>query len=103
MLFTLNSKLASHAKAYGSSSFNSRGNFDEVTKMVDDMVTLEGKEQADDDHQMPWCNGEFEKSDREEKSEKSEIESLESEIDQAKDAIDNINGEIATLKAEIME
>merc|ERR1719262_1920493 len=67
------------------------------------MVVLESKEQGDDDHQMPWCNGEFEKSDREEKSEKDEIEQLEAEIDKEKDGIEAINGEIATLKAEIME
>merc|ERR1719231_1700301 len=52
---------------------------------------------------MPWCNGEFEKSDREEKSEKVEISQLTSEIDEEADAIQAINDEIATLKTEIAE
>merc|ERR1719274_115050 len=71
--------------------------------MVDDMVTLEGKEQGDDDHQMPWCNGEFDKNSREEKSEKTEIEALDAEIAQDVDAIAAINDEISNLKVEIQE
>merc|ERR1719463_545730 len=74
MLFSLASKLKLQAKGKG------KGGFDKVMEMVDDMVVLEGKEQADDDKQMPWCNGEFDKTDREEKSEKKEIEALDAEV-----------------------
>merc|ERR550514_1689269 len=59
------------------------------------MVKLEGDEQEADNKKQPWCNGEFEKSDREEK--------LEAEVSQDADLIDGINAEIATLKEEIME
>merc|ERR1719399_51524 len=72
-------------------------------EMVDDMVVLEGKEQADDDKQMPWCNGEFEKTDREEKAEKKDIEALDAEITKDGDMIAALNDEIANLKTEIME
>merc|ERR1719399_2810830 len=72
-------------------------------EMVDDMVVLEGKEQADDDKQMPWCNGEFEKTDREEKGEKKEIEALDAEVTKDADEIAAVNDEIANLKTEIME
>merc|ERR1719456_2233118 len=104
LLFTLNSKVNMQVKqrARGRRAA-AGGNIDEVTKMVDDMVVLEGKEQQGDDKQMPWCNGEFEKSAREEKSEKDDINKLEAEIDQEKDAIDALNSEIATAKAEIQE
>merc|ERR1719378_486356 len=79
------------------------GGFEEVQKMVDEMVTLEGKEQDADDKKNPWCNGEFDKSEREEKGEKDEIAGLEAEIDQETDAISGLNEEIAASKAEIME
>merc|ERR1719378_1602500 len=79
------------------------GGFEEVQKMVDEMVTLEGKEQDADDKKNPWCNGEFDKSEREEKGEKDEIGRLEAEIDQESDAIAGLNEEIAASKAEIME
>merc|ERR1719235_1260926 len=102
MLFMLNSKLKLHAKRRARGQ-NSLQGFEDVTKMVDDMVKLEGDEQEADNKKQPWCNGEFEKSDREEKSEKVEIEKLEAEVSQDADLIDGINAEIATLKEEIME
>merc|ERR1719379_3009846 len=63
----------------------------------------EGKEQDADNKKQPWCNGEFEKADREEKGEKTEIEKLNAEVQQEADEIAAINEEIVALKAEIME
>merc|ERR1719399_774302 len=71
--------------------------------MVDDMVTIESKEQGEDDTHKPWCNGEFDKSDREEKSEKTEIEKLTAEIEEEQDGILALNDEISNLKVEIQE
>merc|ERR1719191_2673708 len=65
--------------------------------MVDDMIDLEGEEQENDNHQKPWCNGEFEKEDREEKAEKSEVSALEAEMEEESDAIAGIEEEIKTL------
>merc|ERR1719375_240748 len=100
MLFALRSKLRTHAKRAARGE-RSEGGFEDVTKMVDDMVVIEGKEQDADDHKQPWCNGEFEKSDREEKFEKSEIEKLEAEAAEEANMIEGINEEIAGLKEEI--
>merc|ERR1719446_1614292 len=79
------------------------GKFEEVQKMVDDMVSIEGKEQADDDKQNPWCNGEFEKSAREEEDENTEITAFKADIEEASDSMATLDEEINTLKTEIDE
>merc|ERR1719379_2892843 len=63
----------------------------------------EGKEQDADNKKQPWCNGEFEKADREEKGEKTEIEKLEAEVQQDADEMAAISEEIVAMKAEIAE
>merc|ERR1712224_906421 len=78
-------------------------NFDEVIGMVDNMVTLENKEQGADDTEKPWCNGEFDKKDREEKSEHHEIDKLEAAIESENDELEAIEEEIKEAKAEIAE
>merc|ERR550514_2645136 len=65
--------------------------------MVDDMIVLEGEEQEDDNHQKPWCNGEFEK----EKSEKTEMSHLEAEMEEESDIIAQLEEEIQALTAGI--
>jgi len=72
-----------------------------ITGMVDDMITLEGEEQENDNHQKPWCNGEFEKEAREEQHEKSEMSSLEAEMEEEQDALDGLDEEIKTLTGEV--
>merc|ERR1719335_365040 len=67
------------------------------------MVEVEGKEQDADNKKQPWCNGEFEKADREEKGEKNEIQKLEAEAQEEADQIQAINDEVVALKAEIAE
>merc|ERR1719421_1003363 len=81
-LFMTRSKLRLQSR---SGEAPSMGN---ITGMVDDMIDLEGEEQENDNHQKPWCNGEFEKEDREEKAEKTEVASLEAEMEEDQDAID---------------
>merc|ERR1719387_302536 len=82
-------------------SRNKAPSFGNITGLVDDMIVLEEEEQAGDDHEKPWCNGEFEKEDREEKSEKTEISRLDAEILEETDAIDALTEEIKTLTDEI--
>merc|ERR1719364_687491 len=94
-LYTIRSKLRHQARLM------EKADFGNVTGMVDDMIVLEGKEQGDDDHQKPWCNGEFEKEEREEKAEKTEMASLEAEIEEETDAIAGIEEEIKTIMAEV--
>merc|ERR1719160_1770243 len=71
--------------------------FGNITGMVDDMLTLESEEQGSDDHQKPWCNGEFQKEDREEKGEKTEMAALEAEMEEETDAIAGLEEEIKAL------
>merc|ERR1719198_538101 len=91
------SKLRLHAQGRAGADF---GN---ITGMVDDMVVIEEEEQNGDDKQQPWCNGEFEKEDREEKSENKEIKSLEASMEEESDAIAALGDEIAALTESIAE
>merc|ERR1719321_1108617 len=63
MLYTLGSKL----KAKG------RGGFDDVIKMIDDMVVLLGKQQAEEAKQKTYCEDEFEKAADEEAASKTKL------------------------------
>merc|ERR1719506_1716953 len=87
MLYMARSRLRLKARGKQAPSF---GN---ITGMVDDMIVLEGEEQENDNHQKPWCNGEFEKEDREEKAEKTEGSSLEAEMEEESDAIAGLDEE----------
>merc|ERR1719498_2015201 len=95
MLYIMRSKLRLMARSKQAPDF---GN---ITGMVDGMIVLEEEEQEGDDHQKPWCNGEFEKEDRAEKSEKSEIASLDAEMLEEADAIAGLEEEIKALQDEI--
>merc|ERR1719172_509937 len=95
MVYMARSKLRQHVHG------KMHGDMGNITGMVDDMIVLEEDEQHGDDHQKPWCNGEFEKEDREEKSEKTEITSLEAEMEEETDAIDGLNEEIKALEAAV--
>jgi hypothetical protein len=97
MLFTLKSKLQRMARS------GTTGGFDGVTKMIDDLVEVEKKEQTDDDTEKPWCNGEFDKSSREETSEKHEIEVLEADLAQKTDQLAEYEEDIATMSEQISE
>merc|ERR1719230_1073774 len=61
ILFTLNSKLKLGAKGH------SKG-MEGVIKMIDDMVALLGKDQADDEKQKVYCEDELEKAGDEKKA-----------------------------------
>merc|ERR1719326_2407663 len=63
LLYTMNSKL----------KLKSLGGFDEVMKMIDEMVTLLGKQQKEDDKQKKWCEDELEKATDEETATKTRL------------------------------
>merc|ERR1719408_473053 len=71
--------------------------------MIDDMVTLEGKEQKEDDEEKPWCEGEFTKASHEETVEKKEIESIEADLDEKADQVAQLEEEIKSMVEEIAE
>merc|ERR1719271_2364038 len=87
MLYTLGSKL----KAKG------RGGFDDVVKMIDDMVVLLGKQQAEDAKQQTYCEDEFEKSADEEAASKTKLAQTDAALAEQSDTIGTLMEEIAAL------
>merc|ERR1719316_1671406 len=63
LLYTLGSKL----------KMKSAGGFDDVKKMIDDMVVLLGKQQKEDEKQKAYCEDEFEKAADEEAATKTKL------------------------------
>merc|ERR1719251_227748 len=77
------------------------GGFGKVIKMIDDMVTLLGKEQTDDDHKKEYCALQFDDSDDKRKALERSIAGEESSIASTKEAIATLTQEIAALEAGI--
>merc|ERR1719469_900936 len=69
--------------------------------MIDDMVTLLGKEQIEDDDKKEYCALEFDASDDRKKALERTISGEESSIANAKEAIATLTQEIAALNAGI--
>jgi len=92
ILYTLNSKLKLKSKT---------AKFDEVKKMIDDMVVLLGKQQKEDEKQKAYCEDEFEKSADEEAATKTKLEQVDAALAEATDSIVTLAEEINTLKTGI--
>merc|ERR1719454_1501357 len=99
MLIALKSKLRSSFRH----RTRSAGDFGEIDKMVDGMIVVEEEEQKSDDTQKPWCNGEFDKSSREDKAEHVDISKLEAEMEQEANDVSALEGDIAALTQEIAD
>jgi len=76
----------------------SGGGFDKVVKMIDDMVTLLSKEQADDDAKKDFCIAELNNVESEKKELEGTISDMEAEIDEFSDSIATTTSEIVELK-----
>jgi len=96
LLFSLRSKIAMQQRA-------GTQQFEEIVKMIDDMVTLLGKEQGEDAKQKSWCEGEFEKSADEEAAAKTKLSQIEAEIAELTDGISELMEAVSTLTSEIAE
>jgi hypothetical protein len=96
LLYTLNSKLklASKHKTQG---------LDSVIKMIDDMVVLLGKDQADDDKSKTFCEDELEKTTDEQKAATDKKAQVEAQIAEATDAVSALADAIATLTQDIKD
>merc|ERR1719453_400022 len=94
MLYSLGSKLklASKGKVQ---------KFEEIIKMVDDMVALLVKDQADDDKQKAFCESELDKAGDEETAGKEKVASVDSAIDEAEDGLAAITEEIKAIAESI--
>jgi len=96
LLYTLNSKLkmSSNGKTHGLES---------VVKMIDDMVVLLGKDQADDDKSRTFCEDELEKTTDEQKAATDKKAQVEAGIAEATDAAAALGDAIATLQQDIKD
>jgi len=92
LLYTLNSKI----------KLGSKG-MEGVIKMIDDMVVLLGKDQADDDKQRGFCQDELEKAADEQKAAQDKKAQVEATIEESTDAIATLGDEIATLQQDIKD
>jgi len=79
----------------------SSGGFDEVMKMIDEMVTLLGKQQVEDDKQKTYCEDELDKSADEESATKTKMTQVVATIGEQSDAISTLMEEINALTAGI--
>merc|ERR1740130_2222835 len=91
MLYTLGSKL----------KLKSAGGFDDVVKMIDDMVILLGKQQKDDDTQKKYCEDEFEKSADEQAAATTKLAQTDAKLSELTDTIGTLMEEISALGAGI--
>jgi len=96
MLLTLNSKIRMGSKAHGGAH-----KFEEINKMIDDMVVLLGKQQDEDDKQKEWCREEFDKSADDEAAAKTELSRLESSLEEATDEVASLTDELAVLTKQV--
>jgi len=94
LLFALNSKLKLHDKG-------KTQDLGGVIKMIDDMVALLGKDQADDEAQKEFCETELDKSGDEKKMATEKQAQLAAQIEVATDAISTLSDDIATLVGEV--
>merc|ERR1719174_533678 len=91
LLYTLGSKL----------KLKSAGGFDEVTKMIDDMVVLLGKQQKEDEKQKAYCEGEFETAADEEAASKTKLAQTDAKLAELTDSIGTLMEEISALEESI--
>merc|ERR1719214_426992 len=75
--------------------------FDEVKKMIDDMVVLLGKQQAEDEKQKEYCEDEFEKAEDELKATKTKLAQTDAALAEATDSITTLAEEIQGLTTSI--
>jgi len=75
--------------------------FSKVVKMIDDMVALLKKEEADDETHKGFCEGEFHSSAGEKKDTEDKVASLESSMSEMADEIKALGEKLANLDAEI--
>merc|ERR1719515_285136 len=91
LLYTLGSKL----------KLKSAGGFDDVVKMIDDMVVLLGKQQKEDEKQKAYCEDEFEKAADEEAASKTKLAQTDAKLAELTDTIGTLMEEISALETSI--
>merc|ERR1719291_1483071 len=77
--------------------------FEKVIKMIDDMVTLLGKEQVSDDDKKAFCEAELDKAEDKLKGLNVKTSDLEKALDTAKGQVATLTDEIAALTKAIAQ
>merc|ERR1719217_1145942 len=77
--------------------------FDKVIAMIEDMVTLLGKEQVEDDTKKTYCENELDKADDKKKELEISIKDKEEAIDEIKDTMKAFDEEIKALEDGIVK
>merc|ERR1719316_1179107 len=90
-LYTMNAKLKQ----------KSAGGFDDVMKMIDDMVVLLGKNAADDEKQKAYCEDELDKAADEESATKTKLGQVDASLAELTDKIGTLMEEISSLTSSI--
>merc|ERR1719375_1789415 len=72
--------------------------FTKVIKMIDDMVTLLGKEQQDDDHKKEYCTKELDTTEDKAKELTHAIDDLDKELADKEEMITTLKDELSALK-----
>merc|ERR1719185_3902 len=75
--------------------------FSKITKQIDGMIDVLGKEQTDDDTQKAFCDEEFTKSAAEKKETEEKLASLAASIEEMSSTVATLKSEIEALSAEI--
>merc|ERR1719160_164436 len=96
MLATLNSKIRMGATGHAQK-------FEEIKKMIDDMVVLLGKQQDEDDKQKEWCRGELDKAADEDAAAKTEVGKLEASVEEMTESIATLTEELKVLAGQITD
>jgi hypothetical protein len=73
-------------------------NFDKVLKMIDEMVSVLGAEQQDDDDKKEYCSAQFDLADDKKKGLERSVSNLEKAIEKAKEGIAALAAEIKALE-----
>jgi len=101
--------LQHHAKldflvlALGGSRASTKGTFDKVLKMIDEMVDILGKEQQSDDNKKEYCENQFDVSDDKKKVLERKVSDEESSISVATEGIATLTEEIKALELGIKD
>merc|ERR1712066_606983 len=75
--------------------------FENVLKMIDDMISTLKQEQLDDDHKKEYCAKQFDFADDKKKTLERKVSDLETSIEETKEGIAANKADIETLKDSI--
>lgn len=75
----------------------SKGTFDKVTKMIDEMVKLLGDEQVEDDNKKEYCSKQFDITDDKKRAVHHHLDQTSRVIDMTAEGIESLTSEIAAL------